>query len=585
MCKLLLINLKSCQRIGNLILSISLIMLAKPAFSQSTLFLNEENFKSENVTNTETNFNFLERNNDQFIFDTKERLNHDFQDLKISQIDTVFVQDIILENNTIFSEEDLKEIIEPLKGKEVTFEELDSAANEITNLYLNRGYILSRAFLEPDFYNDGIVKITVIEGFLEDINISGADRLENYIRQRIELGAGKPLNYRKLEDKLRLLKEDLLIENIEAKLTEGSALGQNILEVKVTEAEPFIGSVGFDNYSVPSIGDVRFNLNLGYQNITGLGDSFFVSYNPRLESWDGTYTLDLNYEIPINPMDGKLRLRTLIERNRVVNGAFEDLDISGESEFYEISYRQPLIRELNEEFALSFGISYREGQTFTFAGATPFGFGPDEDGNSRTNVLTLGQEYSLREPNGAWAFRSQFRVGMGIFDVTENPHPIPDGYFFAWLGQIQRLQVIDENNLLIMQLDAQLTPDSLLPSEQFTIGGAQSVRGYRQNALTADNGIRFSIEDRITLMRNEEGNPYLQIAPFMDMGGVWNVSSNPNSLIENQTFIIGLGLGVLWQPVDKMQIRLDYAPPIINLDTKGDNVQDDGFYFSINYRF
>jgi hemolysin activation/secretion protein len=71
----------------------------------------------------------------------------------------------------------------------------------------------------------------------------------------------------------------------------------------------------------------------------------------------------------------------------------------------------------------------------------------------------------------------------------------------------------------------------------------------------------------------------------MDMGGVWNVSSNPNSLIENQTFIIGLGLGVLWQPVDKMQIRLDYAPPIITLDTKENNVQDNGFYFSINYGF
>ena len=466
---------------------------------------------------------------------------------------------------------------------------MQKAADEVTQLYLEKGYILSRAIKPESLANveNEIATIIVIEGYLKEIIIKGTPRLENYVRQRIGLASQRPLNYKKLEDRLRLLEEDPLIEDIEATLQPPAEekLGENILIVNVTEADPFSGQVGFDNYSVPNIGAVRFNLDLGYRNLTGLGDGFFVSYRPRIQNIGGTYRLDLNYEIPLNPMDGKLRLRTLIERNEVINGDFEDLDISGSSEYYEISYRQPIIKELNQELALSFGISYRDGQTFTFAGPTPFGFGPDENGVSKTNVLTFGQEYSLRESSGAWGFRSQFRVGVGIFDVTSNPDPIPDGYFFAWLGQIQRLQVIDENNLLIMQLDMQFTPDSLLPSEQFTIGGGQSVRGYRQNALTADNGIRFSIEDRFTVVRNKAGESYFQLAPFLDMGGVWNVKDNPNSLVENQTFIIGIGLGVLWQPVEGMLVRLDYAPPIINLDTRGDNVQDDGFYFTINYQF
>ena len=59
------------------------------------------------------------------------------------------------------------------------------------------------------------------------------------------------------------------------------------------------------------------------------------------------------------------------------------------------------------------------------------------------------------------------------------------------------------------------------------IGGAQSVRGYRQSALSGDNGFRFSIEDRIALAHNQEGNPFFQVAPFADLGVVFN-SENPN---------------------------------------------------------
>lgn len=210
--------------------------------------------------------------------------------------------------------------------------------------------------------------------------------------------------------------------------------------------------------------------------------------------------------------------------------------------------------------------------------------GPDEDGVSRTSVFELGQEYTLRDVSGAWAFRSQFRFGTGLFDATENPSPIPDGQFFSWLAQAQRVQVLNDDNFLIIQGDLQLTPNSLLPSEQFVIGGGQSVRGYRQNVRAGDNGFRFSIEDRITVARNKGGESVFIVAPFFDLGYVWNVSDNPNPEF-SQRFLAGLGLGLLWQPIKGLNMRLDYAPPLIDLDDRGNNVQDDGFYFSVNYQF
>ena len=74
-----------------------------------------------------------------------------------------------------------------------------------------------------------------------------------------------------------------------------------------------------------------------------------------------------------------------------------------------------------------------------------------------------------------------------------------------------------------------------------------------------------------------------QLAPFFDAGLVWNDSDNPNQLPE-QRFLAGVGLGVIWQPQPNLNLRLDYGVPLIDLDDRGTNVQDEGFYFSVNYR-
>ncbi|BAQ66251.1 ShlB/FhaC/HecB family hemolysin secretion/activation protein [Geminocystis sp. NIES-3709] len=489
---------------------------------------------------------------------------------------------IEVKGNTIFNNE-INTITQNYQNKTITIETLQEIANQITQLYLNQGYISTRAIVENVV--DDIAIIQVYEGQIEAIQIEGAKRLENYVRSRIALGATTPLNSGNLEDQLRLLKADPLIENIEATLRAGSAEKQSILIVNVTEADPFFATIGVDNYSPPSIGATQVTLAAGYGNVLGLGDSFSVSYQPRVEDWAGTYNLDINYNIPLNPMNGTLNARVTIQENTVVEGDFQELDISGESQFYELSYRQPLIRSPREELALSVGMSYRNGQTFTFQGPTPFGVGPNEDGITRTNVISLGQDYVKRDNMGAWALRSQFRIGTGLFDVTtSNSSNDPDGYFLAWLGQIQRVQLLNPDNLLIIQGDIQLSLDPLLPSEQFVIGGGQSVRGYRQNVRAGDNGFRFSIEDRITIVRNDERFPVFQIAPFFDMGSVWNAQGNPN-FSSNQRFIAALGLGLIWQPVENLNMRLDYAPPLIDLVDRGNNIQDDGLYFNVKYNF
>jgi hemolysin activation/secretion protein len=418
---------------------------------------------------------------------------------------------------------------------------------------------------------------------LEEIQIEGTQRLNpNYIRSRIRLGTTTPLRVDRLEDQLRLLRTDPLFESIDASLRSGKEIGQSILVVRVKEANAFYGNLSVDNYSPPSVGSERLGVALGYRNLTGNGDDLAGAY--YRSTTGGSNVFDFSYRVPFNPMNGTLQLRTVLDRNKVTQAPFDQLDIEGESDLYEISIRQPLIRTPRQEFALSLGFSYKDGQTFLFDRIPfPFGIGADANGETRTSAFRFGQDYISRDIQGAWVVRSQFSLGADLLDATINKHPIPDSRFFSWLGQIQRVQRLGNDHLLIVQGDVQLTPDSLLPSEQFVIGGGSSLRGYRQNVRSGDNGFRFSVEDRITLQRNQAGVSIFQLAPFIDLGTVWNHPDNPNKL-PRQNFLASAGLGLLWEPVPRLFLRLDYAVPFIDLDDRGTNAQDEGFFFSVNYR-
>ncbi|MEY3868060.1 MAG: hypothetical protein RLZZ338_1951 [Cyanobacteriota bacterium] len=490
------------------------------------------------------------------------------------------IQKIEVLGSTILKLEEIEKLTRPFEGRSVTLQELRELAEKITEIYLDRGYITSRAILPPQTMRGGLVKIQIIEGKLATIQIEGNKHLKaSYLSSRIRLGASVPLNPSKLEDQLRLLRLDPLLENVEASLRAGEKEGESILIVRIVEANRFGSSFSLDNYSPPSVGSERAGLYLRYRNLTGFGDEFSGTYYKAIGDSD---VLDFNYRIPVNAMNGTLQLRVAPNRNGIVLAPFDEFGISGKSQLYEISFRQPLTRSPIQEFAVSLGFSYQTNQTFLQGEGYPFGFGPDPSGMSKTSVIKFGQDYLKRDPQGAWALRSQFNFGTGLFDATVNTPPIPDGLFFSWLGQAQRVQRLSDSNLLILQADLQLTPNSLLPTQQFIIGGGQSLRGYRQNLRGGDNGFRFSIEDRITIERNTSGAATLQLAPFVDIGSVWNSQNNPNKIL-NPSFLVGIGLGILWEPINGLNVRLDYGIPLVPLKDRGQNAQDHGFYFSVIY--
>lgn len=496
------------------------------------------------------------------------------------------IQKIEVLGSTVLKPIEIQQITSPIEGKSVTLAELQAVANKITQYYFDRGYITSRAVIAPQSIVNGVVQIQVLEGSIEKVEIQGLAKLKDaYVRSRVQLGTKKPFNQNDLEDQLRLLKSDPLLADLEAVLERGTIVGQSILTVKLKESGNFSGYVGTDNNSSPSTGAEKFGGILSYRNVSGFGDEFIASYFRSFQG--GSNSFDFNYRLPVNAMNGTVQLRYAPSRSRITDPSLSALGIRSDNDLYEISYRQPFLRSPREEFALSLGLTFQDGQTFVNENLPqPFGIGADANGNSRTRVIKFGQDYLKRDLQGAWAFRSQFNLGVNVFDATVNKAPAPDGQFFSWVGQAQRAQRLNENNVLIAQADIQLTPNSLLPSQQFVVGGGQSVRGYSQNARSGDNGFRLSVENRIALQKNESAIPTLQLAPFVDLGTVWNRGDNPNNnSLPSQRFLSSVGLGLIYQPISQLSVRLDYAVPFLDLNQANESAKNQAFSFSAGYSF
>ena len=487
-----------------------------------------------------------------------------------TDVTEVPISDIQIVGSTVFSEQDFEPIVAPYEGQSLGLQELRQVSDQITELYLANGYITSRAVLSEQSIVDGLVQIRVVEGSLEDIQVEGTRRLANYVRDRVNLANKTPLNQANLEAQLQLLRADPLVKRIEASLRAGTGEGQSLLVVRVTETPFFSGRAAFDTYSPPSVGVARIGLETTFNNLLGLGDRLSTS---AFRSTAGdSYAYNFNYSLPLNAMDGTLQAQFSPSTFALIDPELQALDVKGSSNTYDLTYRQPLVRKPNEEFALSLGFRHRTGETLLSNIVID---------SSHTSVFQFGQDYVKRDPKGAWGLRSQFNLGTGLFDATNRANGEADGQFFSWLGQIQRAQVIDNNNLLLVQGSLQATPDSLLGADQFIIGGATSVRGYSQNARFGDNGFRGSIENRTTVLRNDDGSPVTQIAPFIDTAAVWNNSGNTNE----QRWLLGTGVGAIFNLIENVQARLDVGIPLIKIDEPGDSDQSAFVYFSMDYRF
>ena len=490
-----------------------------------------------------------------------------------SESDRISIKNIEVKGPTVLQTE-IAELIEPFQNRPLTSEELLCLPALIEKLYINNGYITSGAFLTNSYLADGNATIQVIEGEIEEIKILGLEHLKpGYVRSRLELATQKPLNRDELEETLRLLQLNPLLKKVDADLQAGIGLGGNVLVVELDETSRWNVGLSGSNGQSPSTGELQGTVFLSNRNLLGIGDHFSAQYGFT----EGLNSYSLGYTIPFTPRDTTFSVRYSNNDSNIIDEDFAKLGIRSESETLSVNLRHPIINKPNSELGLSLGLDLRRSQTFILDDI-PFSFseGP-EDGASKVTVIRFSQDWVDRSsPERIIAARSQFSFGIDAFGATINDIGT-DGRFFSWLGQLQLVQKLSPRIVLVAGVNAQLTPDSLLSLEQFSLGGADTVRGYRQNQLVADNGILGTMEVRIPVTSDPI---ILQVVPFFDIGSAWN---NDNSDLE-PGLIASLGLGLRGQIGSNFNWRLDYGLPLVDIENEGNSLQEQGLHFSLTYQ-
>jgi hemolysin activation/secretion protein len=501
------------------------------------------------------------------------------------------VKDFCFVGNHVFSTSTLGKVVEKYKNHEINAEDLEQARQDLTLLYINKGYVNSGAVLPDQDGKNGIITFQLVEGRLTAVNLKGNFWFRLWwLRNEIRRGAGRTLNFNKLKEALQLLRQNATISQINAELRPGGVPGESILDIDIKDTQPFRFALEFDNKRPPSVGAEILQARFTDLNVTGHNDLLEIIYGiahsnsaNSFEDFDfsGLDNISGTYVFPVTPWATTLALNASKSDTSVLQAPFTSLDINSELKDYSATIRQPLYHTLSNEFAVSFTAEKRRAKTFLFG--LPFSLSPGAvNGVTSDFTLRFAQEFVNRSQVHVLALRSSFNVGIDAFGAT-NSGMEPDAEFFYWLGQSQYVRRLwNTDNLLVLRLNGQFSTDPLFNIEQFVLGGSDTVRGYIENDILRDNGVFGSIEFRVPIWYGKEHRPILMVAPFFDIGSGWNVTSNeaPDTQLET---LPSIGLGLIFNP-DKHVFAQLYWGYGFNRDLvpSGNNLQDYGIHFFVS---
>ena len=508
---------------------------------------------------------------------------------------TFVIEEFQIEGNTAFSDEEIKtQVLNDYMGKPISFSDLLEIETRITELYSENGYINSGALIPPQTAKENKLTIQVIEGSIEEPEIEVEGRLsEEYVKARLQRGTKTPFNINELQEALQLLQLNPLIERINAELSVGTSRNRWRLDIEVDQADAFEPSLFANNSRTPSVGSFQRGIVLRHNNFARGGEEIAFAYR----NTDGSNDYDFDFTLPFNSLNGTINFGYRFIDSDIIEPPFDSLRINSQTDEYELTIRQPVILRATDrstqELALGLEFSRQANSTTIFDSQIqdnvpfPLSRGAEENPNAedlgQTKVIALRffQDWTRRTRSDVLAARSQFSLGLDAFDATINEGQ-PDGEFFAWRGQLQWVRLLDtESNItVLLRSDIQLTPDELVALEQFSVGGVDSVRGYRQDSLLGDNGIIFSGELRLPFIRWNDNQSSVALIPFTDFGTVWSDEEDDNRE-EDTVFSIGLGLQL--DINNRLNARLDWGIPLVDVEDRDRTLQEDGIYFSLEY--
>jgi hemolysin activation/secretion protein len=213
----------------------------------------------------------------------------------------------------------------------------------------------------------------------------------------------------------------------------------------------------------------------------------------------------------------------------------------------------------------------------------PFSFTPGEpNGITKVSSRRFWQEFAMRSETQVLAFRSTFTWSRdNIEEIPGLPAGTvqPDQSYRLWLGQAQYArQVLDNGAQAIVRASLQQTSDNLTALDRMSVGGVNTVRGFRENQLVRDKGAVVNFEFDYPLVRGPGAGLNCSMIPFYDYGQGRNLHENASEISS-----WGLATRLRWKGVAldlALAHRLTHPSDVT---TAGGTLQDNGIHVQLTY--
>ena len=525
---------------------------------------------------------------------------------------SLYVEAVRVKGVTAFTASEIDAITAPYTKRLLTTEDLLALRHALSQHYLDAGYVSSGVVIPDQEPVDGVLELEALEGTLTRIDIEGDPALaDRYVTRRLRRHLDGPLNVAALQYALQWLQLDPNVTRLDARLVPGDVLGDATLALTIDEPPRFSMALSANNYGSSSVGSERGVLSASVTNLTGFGERF-AAYGALA---DGSNDWGSSFDVPLTRWNTRLSAYYSTSDGKIIERAFEDLDIESQTDTWGVAISQPLIERLNDTLTLTVGFEAKHSETELLG--LPFSFSPGaHDGVTDSSAVLTGLQYSSRGNNHVATLRATWHHGIDALDATifdpandlealQNPTGADSefdilqlqGLYLYRLNALPLFSSMPDRAQIVVRSTAQIAGDPLMSLEKIAIGGAHTVRGYPENMLVRDNGVAATIEVQLPIpgYRAEPHPLNLVIAPFIDYGRSWDEAdtdllSSVRDTDEART-IVGAGIGIVWSPFRGFAAQVywgfdaaddfDGDDPRDSMDD--DDLQADGVHFEATY--
>jgi hemolysin activation/secretion protein len=477
-----------------------------------------------------------------------------------------------IEGAQLLAQPRLEAAVKPFEGRTLTVAQLQEAADAITQLYRDAGYLLALAQVLPQAIQDGEVTITVREGRLERLSVTSTkpdESLPALVRSGLQQSVreGEAINTRVLEETLLLVNDLPGQARASAEIEPGAQKDSSTLGINYAAAPRVNGLVQLDNGGERDTGRNRVLGQLFVNEPLGLGDQASVSV---LSTGALLTSLQLGYRVPLG-----LRTTLGLSASHLKYDLcclVDDQSDSGSARTYalEVTHNLRLLR--NQQLAIFASV---EGKQLESESNTV------QQTQRKVQGLTLGMR-------GFWSGAAYNTWSLawrgGKANLQNNADDLAlDDEGARVQGAYSKLNAAYNLNHTLnpawswrLNLRGQANLGrNLESSERFSLGGSDGVRSYAPGEASGDSGWLANLELRYALA-SVQG---LSLAGFVDTGGIKRYSKDADALtgaIPNSYQLSGVGLALLYE-TPATSVSLILAKPVGSnrgLDAAGNNTEE-----------